>query len=201
MSPLTQPDTFLSLWSVPCDAGCWGYIRKLQRGAQPGGLGAAQGRGARCVTPTQPAVSLRPCPCGHWCRPGGAVRSLPHRRRGVCLPLPAAGHPPLPAAAPGCRSSGVCSPSSPRQHGPLPARPAGPFFPFTQLWVKCGILLPQFPAALYVGLSSLLQHRLERRGLAFPLLCSEAQSNIQAPTELAAPCPMWTLCVVPWTLG
>lgn len=159
----------------------------------------------RAVGHAVPHRLSRLCPCAPVPPAAGAGRQCraehpPPPPR--CLPPPAgSGTPALPAAAPGCRSSGACGLSAPRQHGPLPARSAAPFFAFTQLWVKCGVLLPQFPAAPCVALSSLLQHHLERRGLAFPLLCSEAQSSVLAPTDLAARCPTWTLCAVPWALS
>lgn len=92
-----------------------GLHPEITPGAQPGGLGAAQGRGARCAAPTQRAValllSLRPCGASPA---AAAVSASPCRQR----------TPPLPAAAPG-----ACGPSAPRQHGPLPARPLPPSSP------------------------------------------------------------------------
>lgn len=99
---------------------CWlwdlkqprGYVLKLRLEAQPrlawespGAVGHAAPPRLRRFWPLSPcsAVSLSPPAAGR-----------PPRRRGVCLPLPAAGHPPLSLPLPGASSSGVCGPSAPR---------------------------------------------------------------------------------------
>lgn len=183
ISPLTQTDTFLSLWSVPCEAGCWvrnnlgatsrNYSLELSRVARssPGPWGTLCHPGSAGCTP----VLLSPRPLVP-ARRGRAEHPPPPPR---CLPPSAGSGTP---GAPRCRSRlpelrGLCSLS------PEAARSPAPFSPLTRLWVKCGILLPQFPSVPCVALSSLLQHGLERNGLAFPLLCSEAQSSVQAPTD------------------
>lgn len=127
--------------------------------AQRGGLGAAHGRGHA----VPPRLS-RLCPCSPVPRP-----LVPGRRGRGAIPAVSASlcrQSDTRRSRGRSRSSAVCGLSVPRQHSPLPARLAAAFF--TQLWVKCGILLPQFPAAPYVALFLLPQHLLKRRVWHFP---------------------------------
>lgn len=177
----------------------WGYVPKLQLRAQPRlGLEQPRGRGTRYTTPAPQALApCPPVPSSRWSRAGGAVpEHRPPRRRGVCLPLPAAGHPPLPFL--GSRSSGTCGPSVPRAALSPASQARCPLLPLGPALGEMRHFAPtQFPAAPCVALPSSLRHRLQSlvsRGLALPLPRGEVQSSLQAPAGLAVPCGSSARC-------
>lgn len=162
------------------------------------GFGAARGRGARYTTPAPQALAPRPpVRSRRRSRAGGAApEHRPPRRRGVCLPLPAAGHPPLPFL--GSWSSGTCGPSAPRAALSPASQARCHLLPLGPVLGEMRHFAPtQFPAARCVALPSSLRHRLQSvvsRGLALPLPRGEAQSGLQAPAGLAVPCGSSARC-------
>lgn len=158
---------------MPCEAGCWVRSNLGAPCRNYSSAGWARSRAwprARCATPAQPAVSLLPCPSG-----AGPCGAAPAPR---CLP-PSAGRR---TPAPGCRSSAVCGLSA--EAAQLTASRVccrlfhsalGEMRYFAPKVFSCSVLVATASSG--------------EKGLAFPLLCSEAQSSVQAPADLAAPCP------------